>query len=167
MQARNIKKQISSSILSEEDIEELREAFQLFDRKNTGKINISELKEAMETLGFAERNPIIFQMVLELEKNQAAKKDGINFETFIDSLSNKLGDFNTKEGLMKLFELFNDDPNKKSINAETLIKIRDSLGDTSVDDLAIDDIINRVSKNGDEEINFEEFYQYMTRRVLA
>lgn len=167
MQARKIKKNISSSILNQEDIEELRDAFQLFDRKNTGKINISELKEAMETLGFGERNPKIFQMVLELEKNQAAKKDGINFETFIDSLSNKLGDFNSKEGLKKLFELFNDEPNKKTINAETLKRIRDSLGDTSVDNLAIDDIVKRVSKNGDEEISFEEFYQYMTRRVFA
>ena len=167
MQARKIKKQITSTILSQEDIEELSEAFNLFDRNNTGKINISELKEAMETLGFGERNPMIFQMVLELEKNQAAKKDGISFETFIDSLNNKLGDYNSKDGLRKLFELFIDNPNKTTINAETLIKIRDSLGDTSVDDLAIDDIVQRVSINGDQEISFEEFYQYMTRRVSA
>ena len=165
MQVRIVKKQYPS--FNEEETEEFREAFQILDKNNTGKINISVLKQAMETLGFGERNPMIYQMVLELEKNQAVNKGGISFETFMDAFNNKLGDFKTREGLRRLFELSNDDPNTDKINAETLIKIRNSLNETSVDDIAIDDIIKRVSLNGDDEINFEEFYQYMTRRVYS
>ena len=167
MQSRKVNKQITSSSLNQEEIEELREAFLIFDKNNTGKINISELKKAMETLGFGERNPILYQMVLEIEKNHTGKKDGVTFETFMDALNQNLGDFSTKDGLRKLFELFNDNPKAEIINAAGLIKIRDSLAETGVDNSSIEDIIKRVSKNGDDEISFEEFYQYMTRKVYA
>ena len=167
MQSRKVNKQITSSSLNQEEIEELREAFLIFDKNNTGKINISELKKAMETLGLGERNPILYQMVLEIEKNHTGKKDGVTFETFMDALNQNLGDFSTKDGLRKLFELFNDNPKAEIINAAGLIKIRDSLAETGVDNSSIEDIIKRVSKNGDDEISFEEFYQYMTRKVYA
>lgn len=38
--------------LTEDEIEEIREAFNLFDAEGTGKIDPNELKAAMQSLGF-------------------------------------------------------------------------------------------------------------------
>ena len=166
MQTRKVNKVVNST-LNQEDIKELREAFQLFDRKNTGKINILELKQTMETLGFADRNPMIHEMVGNLEKNKAAKNEGISFDTFINAFNYKLGDFSSREGLRRLFELFNDDPKAETITLETMKKIRDSFTETNLKDVDICDIISRISKNGENEMSFEDFYHYMTRKTYA
>ena len=42
--------------LAEEEIEELKEAFDLIDEDGSGRISPIELKSAMEKLGLEERN---------------------------------------------------------------------------------------------------------------
>ena len=53
--------------LTEDEIEEIREAFNLFDSEGTGKIDPRELKAAMQSLGFDTKNPTIYTMIAELE----------------------------------------------------------------------------------------------------
>jgi len=49
--------------LSEEEIEEIREAFNLFDTDGSGTIDPKELKAAMQSLGFEAKNQTIYQVV--------------------------------------------------------------------------------------------------------
>ena len=53
--------------LTEDEIEEIKEAFNLFDTEGTGKVDPRELKAAMQSLGFDQKNPTIFNMIAELE----------------------------------------------------------------------------------------------------
>ena len=53
--------------LTEDEVQELYEAFNLFDSEGTGKVDPREIKAAMKELGFESRNPIIYNMVSELE----------------------------------------------------------------------------------------------------
>ena len=46
--------------LTEDEIEEIREAFNLFDTDGSGKIDPRELKAAMQSLGFESKNPTIY-----------------------------------------------------------------------------------------------------------
>ena len=46
--------------LTEDEIEEIREAFNLFDTDGSGKIDPKELKAAMQSLGFESKNPTIY-----------------------------------------------------------------------------------------------------------
>jgi Ca2+-binding EF-hand superfamily protein len=39
----------------------------LFDTEGTGKVDPRELKAAMQSLGFDQKNPTIFNMIAELE----------------------------------------------------------------------------------------------------
>jgi EF hand len=48
--------------LSEEEIEEIREAFNLFDTDGSGTIDPKELKAAMQSLGFEAKNQTIYQV---------------------------------------------------------------------------------------------------------
>jgi len=45
--------------LSQEEIEELQEAFNLFDTDGSGTIDSSELKAAMESLGYKQKNKMV------------------------------------------------------------------------------------------------------------
>ena len=59
----------------------------------------------MQSLGFENKNPTIYQMIAELEDLDRQ----IDFEEFLDAITNKLGDKETKDGINKIFDLFDDD----------------------------------------------------------
>jgi hypothetical protein len=82
------KKKVERPGLTEDEVEELREAFNLFDTEATGKIDPRELKSAMQSLGFESKNPTIFHMIGELESLGRE----VDFEEFLDGITSKLGD---------------------------------------------------------------------------
>ena len=108
----------SKSGFTEDEIEELKEAFNLFDTECKGVIDPKELKAAMQslgtiTLGFDSKNPIIFNIISSMDTGEY--ENGINFEHFIQMLSMKLGDKDSKEGISQIFSLFDSDKNVISV----------------------------------------------------
>lgn len=93
---------------TEDEIEELKEAFNLFDTEGKGTINPKDLKGAMQSLGFETKNPIIFDIIAGMDKGL---DEGISFEQFLNILGEKLGDRQTKEGIDRIFCLFDSDKN--------------------------------------------------------
>ena len=61
--------------LTEDEIEEIKEAFDLFDTDGSGSIDPKELKAAMQSLGFESKNQTIFQMISDLDKNNSGAID--------------------------------------------------------------------------------------------
>ncbi len=61
--------------LTEDEIEEIKEAFDLFDTDGTGTIDPKELKSAMQSLGFEAKNQTIFQMISDLDKHSSGAID--------------------------------------------------------------------------------------------
>ena len=61
--------------LSEEEIEEIREAFNLFDTDGSGTIDPKELKAAMQSLGFEAKNQTIYQMIGDIDKDGSGEID--------------------------------------------------------------------------------------------
>ena len=53
--------------LSEEQIEEIREAFNLFDTDHSGSIDYRELKAAMRALGFEVKKEELRKMITDIE----------------------------------------------------------------------------------------------------
>ncbi len=158
------KKQAAPSNLNREEVEEIRNAFQLFDTNNTGKISPTELKQAMHSLGFDTRNPTIYNMIAELETNDAAKQGGVSFDIFLDAVNYKLGDKESREGIKRIFDLFIDDPDTKTITIHALKKVSKELGeDMPANELS--EMLTRVSKNG-VEISFDEFYDIMSKKAF-
>ena len=150
--------------LSNEEMEEIKQAFELFDTNNTGKINPAELKQAMQSLGFNDRNPTIFAMICDLDTPQAAKNGGIDLETFVDAINNKLGDKDSEEGIKRIFQLFTSDPNAESIDATDLHRIAKELGETMTKE-ELNDMLKRASSSGNS-LTFREFYDIMTKKTF-
>ena len=153
---------VEKSGLSNDEVDEIRQAFDLFDTNGTGKIDPKELKAAMQSLGFDSKNPTIYTLIADLDTPEASKNGGVNFDDFVGSINNKLGDKESKEGIHRIFELFIDDPNADTITLSSLKKIAQELGENmSAEELK--DMLERASANG-TELTFDEFYEIMTKK---
>lgn len=73
--------------LTKEEIEEIREAFNLFDTDGSGAIDPKELKQAMQSLGFEAKNATIYQMISDIDKDG---NGSIEFDEFLDMMTAKM-----------------------------------------------------------------------------
>ena len=145
--------------LTEEEIEEIREAFSMFDTDGSGKIDPKELKAAMHSLGFEKKSPTVYEMICDLEE----RGNEVDFEEFLDAISSKLGNRETRDGIDRIFDLFDDDKTG-SINLNNLKRVAKELGETmTVDELR--EMLSRAATNNDE-ITREDFYNIMTKRAF-
>ena len=113
----------------------------------------------MISLGFQKKSPTVYEMICELEELGGE----IDFEEFLEAISNKLGNRETKEGIMRIFDLFDDDKSG-TINLNNIRRVAKELGENmSVDELK--EMLARASSNG-EEITREDFYNIMTKKTF-
>ena len=155
-------KRVERPGLSNEEVDEIKQAFDLFDTNGTGKIDPKELKAAMQSLCFDSKNPTISQLIADLDTPESERNGGITFDDFVDAINDKLGDKESKEGIRRIFDLFIDDPNADTITLSSLKKISKELGENMSDE-ELKDMLERASKNG-VELTFEEFYDIMTKK---
>mmetsp|Transcript_25647 Transcript_25647/g.59272 ORF Transcript_25647/g.59272 Transcript_25647/m.59272 type:complete len:176 (-) Transcript_25647:91-618(-) len=148
--------------LTEDEIEEIREAFNLFDTDGSGMIDPRELKAAMQSLGFETKNPTIFNMIADLDQDGSGTN--IDFEEFLDAITKKLGDKESKDGIFKIFDLFDDD-NTKTISLKNLKRVAKELGETMSEE-ELREMIERADSDGDGQITREDFYNIMTKKTF-
>ena len=87
--------------LTEDEVLEIREAFDLFDTDHSGEIDVAELKQALMNLGIDTKNQTLQNMLADIDKNGNAN---IDFDEFIDMMTAKMSDKDTREDLEKVFE---------------------------------------------------------------
>ena len=146
---------------SNEENDDLRQAFDLFDVKENGKIDPNEIKETMKQLGFDAKNPTIYKIIEDLDTPDSKKNGGISFSEFSESMNKRLGDKESKEGARRIFDLFVDDTKAEYIPIESLKKIAKELGDKSSDD-QLKDMIECASKNNGQ-LSFDDFYYIISK----
>merc|ERR1712164_194626 len=107
---------------------------------------------AMQSLGFESKNPTIYQMIADLDKDGAGH---IDFEEFLDAITSKPGDKETKSGISKIFALFDDDKTG-TIFLKNLKRVAKELRE----------MIERADSDGDGEISVADFYTIMTKKTF-
>jgi len=147
--------------LTEDEIDEIREAFNLFDTTGSGTIDPKELKHAMQSLGFDSKNPTVFRMIMELDRDMTGS---IEFEQFLDAITSKLGDKETRDGIAKIFQLFDDDKSG-AITTKNLRRVAQELGETMSEE-ELREMIERADSMGNGQITLEDFYTIMTKKTF-
>lgn len=71
----------------EETINELKEAFKIFDSKNTGEIDARELKAIMKAFGMEIKKQDVRDIYAELGKEI---KEGLNFNEFMGVMTTRM-----------------------------------------------------------------------------
>ncbi len=144
-----------------EHLTELKEAFDSFDINKVGLINPRVTVNAIKALGYDRKNPALFKIMEELDTKENYET-GVNFDRFVDHITNNVEDTSTKKGLKRIFDIFVDDPVNDSITAHTLRKICVELGE-DVTNEEIAGIVKRASSSG-SELTFDEFYDFMMKK---
>merc|ERR1712188_306704 len=136
--------------LSDEQLDEIREAFNLFDGDQSGAIDVRELKAAMRALVFEVKNEELKKMVSDIDNDGNGT---IEFGEFLQMMTGKMGEKDTREDIEKVFKIFDDD-NTNKISFRNLARVAEEL----------QDMINQADRDGDGEINIDEFYRIMKKK---
>lgn len=147
--------------LSEDQRADIKQAFDLFDPNSTGTIDPRELKVAMRALGFEPKKEEIKKMVAEIEKDANGK---IKFDDFLHLMTIKMAEKDVKEEILKAFKLFDDD-NTGKISFSNLKRVAETLGENLTDE-ELQEMIEEADRDGDNEINQDEFFRIMKKTSL-
>ena len=140
----------------EEESNFLKQAFDLFDKDNSGTINIKDAINSMKRMNFEETNPDLFNLISSILDEGEEKVTWENFSNFINE---GLKDRKSEEGLKTIFNLFIDNPENETINFETFKKICKEIGE-NLSEEELEHILNNTTEHGNE-ITFKDFTQYM------
>jgi|GEM_PF-3399083 len=140
--------------LPKDDLTELKKAFDILDTNGRGKLDMAEIKKAMDDMRFYQTDPDLYSILKDLSDTEKC-----SWPKFASYAHKKMTDRKTTEGLETIFSLFIDNPDKETINFETFKKICNEL-DAGLSEKELKDILESSTNNG-KEITFEEFEEYM------
>ena len=143
-----------ASRLNENDVSNLREIFTSFDKNKDGHISLEELKNGLEKLNGKEiDNQEIEKIFLSLDTD---KNGQIGYTEFLASIINERTYLNEE----RLYEAFvNLDKNGSGKISKDEIKT--VIMKNNANDNCVEKIIEKVDKNGDGVIDYNEFLDMM------
>ena len=148
--------------LTEDEVMEIKEAFDLFDTDKSGEIDTDELKQALSNLGIDAKNQTLQNMINDIDKNASGT---IDFDEFIDMMTAKMSDKDTREDLKKVFDLFiGDDERADKIELKHLKRVAKELNENMSED-ELNEMIIRADTDRDGKVSFDEFYNIMTKKI--
>ena len=137
-----------------EDLTELKQAFDLFDKDGSQTIKIDDAIQAMKRMKFDQTNPVLFGIL-----NELAQEDVVSWDKFSNHVQNRMTDRVETDGLKTIFDLFIDDPKHETITFDTFKRICKEIGEELTED-ELKHILSNTVDNGDE-MTFGEFCQYL------
>ncbi|XP_040563780.1 uncharacterized protein [Lepeophtheirus salmonis] len=145
--------------LNDEQKKDIREAFDLFDSQGTGFMNAKDLKVAIRALGFEPQKDEMRKMLAEIEDDGT-----LSFDHFLNIMASKMSEKDTKDDIIKAFKLFDEDDSGK-ITLKNLKKISAELGENMTDE-ELREMIDEADRDGDGEVNQDEFFKIMKKANL-
>lgn len=145
------------------ELDAIKEAFDLFDVENNGRINIKEFRETMKNLGHDREYPIIYRVIADLDTPQNNKK-GVDYETIVEAYNRRLGDMNTEEGISRLFNLYTTDSRSNQVTREGIEQRANELKEQT-DNREAQSILEKTARNG-TDMTYDEFNYMLTEKTF-
>lgn len=135
---------------TDEQIEEVKEAFAIFDKNGDGTITTKDLITVMRSLGKNPTEDEIDDMIREVDTDGNGVIDFIEFLEMMAKMSTDVD-----ETIKEAFYIFDTD-GSGAISSEEFRKVMMTLGAQMTDE-EVTEIIEEVDVDGDGQINLEEF----------
>lgn len=145
--------------LTDEQRQEIREAFDLFDSDKNGLIDAHEMKVAMRALGFDAKKEEVLRMMEDCPTRDQHGQLLIDVHSFTDLMTDKFAQRDPRQEMIKAFQLF-DEQNTGKISLRSLRRVARELGENMTDD-ELQAMIDEFDRDQDGEINLEEFLAIM------
>lgn len=143
--------------MTEEQKQEIQEAFELFDTDKDGAIDYHELKVAIRALGFEVSKADVIKIMKDYNREDTGK---ISYDDFCEVMTERVLERDPLDEVLKAFRLF-DESESGRIGVRDLRRVARELGET-VSDEELRAMIDEFDTDGDGEINQEEFIAIMT-----
>ncbi|XP_036427682.1 calcium-binding protein 5a [Colossoma macropomum] len=148
--------------LADDEIEELREAFDEFDKDKDGLISCKDLGNLMRTMGYMPTEMELIELGQNINMNLGGRVD---FEDFVELMAPKLlaetaGMIGMKE-LRDAFKEFDMDGDGEITTEELRLAMAKLMGE-NMSRREIDAVVKEADNNGDGTVDFEEFVKMMS-----
>lgn len=148
---------------SQSELKNLRDAFELLDIENSGEIFVDELRNVLEELIFNNNSSScrnIKCLLVSLQCFEPGSK--LTWSGFISLLTSP-NPIYSKDDVEKGFDLFDIDE-KGYIKMEDLRSVANDLGELSISDAELYEMIQRVSSTG--RVTLDQFREIMKNNVV-
>ncbi|RPB23257.1 cell division control protein 31 [Terfezia boudieri ATCC MYA-4762] len=150
--------------LSDEQREEIREAFELFDLDKDKKIDYHELKVAMKALGFDESKQEVLRILRKYGTPAAPSSSRmlITYEAFAQVMAEKISARDPVEEILRAFSLFagtavqTNNGEELRIGVDDLRRVARELGE-NLEEEEIQAMIREFDLDNDNLISKDEF----------
>ncbi|XP_007421493.2 calcium-binding protein 5 [Python bivittatus] len=149
--------------LSGDEIEELREAFQEFDKDKDGYISCKDLGNLMRTMGYMPTEMELIELSQQINMNLGGH---VAFEDFVELMAPKLlAETAGMIGLQEMRDAFKefDTNGDGKITLDELHQTMQRLMSERLTPREIADVVKEADVNGDGTVDFEEFVWMMSR----
>jgi len=110
--------------LTDEQVEEFKEVFTVFDKSNSGSIATGELGALMAQLGQKTSDFEMKELVAEVDSKNSGK---CTFQAFVDAMSKRMGNIMTEKEVLEAFKVL-DKKNTGVIAVAEFRNIMTSIG---------------------------------------
>ncbi|CAJ1349390.1 unnamed protein product [Effrenium voratum] len=147
--------------LTQAQVEEFQEAFGLFDKDGDGRISVDELGVVLKALGRKPTQEELKAMVGEADEDGSGE---IEFPEFLKLMAAKLHDMDSVEEMQEAFSVFDRDKSGRVTPSE-LKHVMNSLGE-KVTNEEVEEMIKEADIDGDGELSFQDFLQFVQLKGL-
>merc|ERR1712185_290006 len=88
-----------------EQVEEIKEAFDIFDVDSSGSIDYKELKAAMKALGVTVKKEELKKMITDVDADGSGS---VEFPEFLQMMTAKMSSNDSKEDVKKVYSMFDE-----------------------------------------------------------
>jgi len=149
---------MASNQLTTEQLNEIREAFKIFDRDNSGKISIQEMKSVFKTLNVVASEKDVRNTI----KSMDADHDGeISFEEFLAVMGSQCFQKYTMNQINEAFRYYDRD-NSGYITVDELDEAFKKLGKNLTRE-ELQEMFSSMDMDKSGSISFDEFSHLLTK----
>ncbi len=153
----SLNKKNKKFVLTDDQINLLREAFDLFDMDKTGKIDYHEIKLTLKAFGFNIQKEELLNLLekYDMERNE----NKLNFDDFMQLMSEKFSERDPRDEAIMAFDLF-DEEKKGKINFKNLKKAVKEINE-NLDENELKAIIEEFDMDKDGYITKADFLKIL------
>ena len=145
--------------LTQDQLDELKASFAIYDLDGDGKITMRELGSVMRALG---HNPTEAEIQTIINLVDTDQSGSIDFQEFCKLMSTKMREMDTEADIIDAFRVF-DVEGKGHITAYDLRHVMTNLAEKLTDE-EVNAMIAEADSDGDGVINYTDFVKIMTSK---
>jgi len=136
---------------------EIFDTFDCFVDPKSKLMNVTSLISCASSLGLDEKHPTILKVLQSISDELGE----VDFETFVNELTRRLGSARSREGRQTLFNLI-DAEGKGELTVDDLRSLAKEVGHIITEE-ELKEVMDNISKG--EPITYEEFERYLARKL--